>query len=120
MHRSGYSTVRLSPVRAAPAVAGKMVSHDGILVTVGMLRHSLPRAIDFAQVSMTRISIAGSMIGSIAETQGVLVFAPSTISPARSNLIPIDQINDAFDQMIANDVRFRFAIDDPMLHKPAE
>lgn len=46
-----------------------LVKHDGALVTVGMLEPSLDQAIDFGAVSMNRITIAGSLIGSIAETQ---------------------------------------------------
>lgn len=51
-----------------------LVRHDGTFVTVGMLEPSPPARIDFVPVTMTRLTIAGSLIGSAAESQEVLDF----------------------------------------------
>lgn len=88
-----------------------LVKHDGALVTVGMLEPSLPGAVDFAAVSMRRITIAGSLIGSIAETQQVLDFCAEHDITAEVEVIPFGKINDAFDDMVANEVRFRYVVD---------
>lgn len=92
-----------------------LVKHDGALVTVGMLEPSIAEAIDFGAVSMNRITIAGSLIGSIAETQEVLDFCAEHNVTAEVELIDIADINDAFDRMVAEDVRFRFVIDNSTL-----
>jgi uncharacterized zinc-type alcohol dehydrogenase-like protein len=92
-----------------------LIKHDGTLVTVGMLAPSLPSAIDFTAVTMMRITIAGSLIGSIEETQEVLDFCAEHDITADIEVIPIDKINDAFDRVVAKDVRFRFVIDNSTL-----
>ena len=92
-----------------------LVKHDGTLVTVGMLEPSLPGAIDFAEVSMRRITIAGSLIGSVAETQEVLDFCAEHDIAADVEVIAIDAINDAFDKMVEGEVEFRYVIDNATL-----
>ncbi|MHB0869279.1 MAG: NAD(P)-dependent alcohol dehydrogenase [Chloroflexota bacterium] len=94
-----------------------LLKHDGTLVTVGMLAPSPPGAIDFTTVTLTRITIAGSLIGSIEETQEVLDFCAEHDITADIEVIPIDRINEAFDRVVAKDVRFRFVIDNSALPK---
>jgi uncharacterized zinc-type alcohol dehydrogenase-like protein len=63
------------------------------------------------EVAMHRRSISGSIIGSIAETQEVLDFcAEHNIAP-EVQVINMQDINEAFDKMLDNDVRFRYVID---------
>lgn len=92
-----------------------LVRHDGALVTVGMLEPTLGGSIDFGQVSMNRITVAGSLIGSIAETQEVLEFCAEHHIVAETEVIDISEINNAFDKMVAEDVRFRYVIDSSTL-----
>jgi uncharacterized zinc-type alcohol dehydrogenase-like protein len=92
-----------------------LVKHDGALVTVGMLEPSRDQAVDFGAVSMSRITIAGSLIGSIAETQEVLDFCAEKGIAAEIEIIDIADINDAFDKMVDEDVRFRYVIDNSTL-----
>ncbi|MBB4637795.1 NAD(P)-dependent alcohol dehydrogenase [Longimicrobium terrae] len=92
-----------------------MVKHDGTLVTVGTLVPTPKEAIDLAAVSMTRVRIAGSMIGSIAETQEVLDFCAEHGIASDVQVIPIDQINEAFEQVVAKEARFRYVIDNSTL-----
>lgn len=60
---------------------------------------------------MNRITIAGSLIGSIAETQEVLDFAAEHGIAAEVKVIPVQQVNETFDEMVGNDIRFRFVMD---------
>lgn len=95
-----------------------LVKHDGALVTVGMLEPIHEEGLDFAAVSMQRITVAGSLIGSIAETQEVLDFCAEHDIAADVEVISIEKINEAFDDMVEGDVRFRYVIDSSTLPKP--
>ncbi|MCJ1688638.1 hypothetical protein [Rathayibacter sp. VKM Ac-2927] len=95
-----------------------LVKHDGRLVSVGMLEPIHEGGIDFSTISLQRISIAGSMIGSIAETQDVLDFCAEHGISAEVEVIPIDRINEAFDAIVAKDIEFRYVIDISTLDHP--
>ena len=97
-----------------------LIRHDGALVTVGMLEPIHEAGIDFGAVSMSRITIAGSLIGSIAETQQVLDFAAEHGIRPEVKVIPVQQVNEAFDEMVANAVRFRYVIDNSTLEQDRE
>jgi uncharacterized zinc-type alcohol dehydrogenase-like protein len=58
-----------------------------------------------------RKSLAGSLIGGIAETQEVIDFCAARNIKAEIELIRPDQINQAFDRVVNKDVRYRFVID---------
>ncbi|GAA4480905.1 NAD(P)-dependent alcohol dehydrogenase [Microbacterium panaciterrae] len=58
-----------------------------------------------------RRSLAGSAIGGIAETQEMLDFCAAHGIAAEIEVIGADGINDAYDRVLASDVRFRFVID---------
>jgi alcohol dehydrogenase (NADP+) len=96
-----------------------LVRHDGTLVTVGMLVPSLAEAIDFGALSMRRVSIAGSLIGSIEETQEVLDFCAEHGIAAQVQVIDAGRVNEAFDEVVAKDVRYRYVIDAATLPVPA-
>jgi uncharacterized zinc-type alcohol dehydrogenase-like protein len=94
-----------------------LVAHDGVLITVGMLEPIPAAGIDFADVSARRITLGGSFIGSIEETQQVLDFcAEHDISPD-VEIIPIEHINDVFDKIVGKQVRFRYVIDNSTLRQ---
>ena len=63
-----------------------------------------------------RRQIAGSLIGGIRETQEMLDFCADHNITADIELIPIQQINEAFKRLLRNDVKFRFVIDMATLH----
>jgi uncharacterized zinc-type alcohol dehydrogenase-like protein len=93
-----------------------LVKHDGTLVTVGMLAPSVPEGIDFAAVSMNRVTIAGSMIGSIAETREVLDFCAEHGIEADIEVIGAERINEAFDKVAGKGGEHpRFVIDNSTL-----
>ena len=58
-----------------------------------------------------RRSIAGSLVGGIAETQEMLDFCAGKGITADVETIPIQEINGAYERMIKGDVRYRFTID---------
>ncbi|WP_324679049.1 NAD(P)-dependent alcohol dehydrogenase [Hymenobacter sp. GOD-10R] len=58
-----------------------------------------------------RKSIAGSMIGGIAETQEMLNFCAEHNIVSDVEVIDIKDITHAFERMVKGDVRYRFAID---------
>jgi len=63
------------------------------------------------ELIMHRRSLAGSLIGSVAETQEVLDFCAEHGIAPDVQVIPIQQINDAYKQVKNEKVRFRFVID---------
>ncbi|WP_168073876.1 NAD(P)-dependent alcohol dehydrogenase [Caulobacter sp. SSI4214] len=58
-----------------------------------------------------RKSLAGSMIGGVAETQAVIDYCAARNIKADIELIGPDQISRAYDRVVAKDVRYRFVID---------
>ena len=58
-----------------------------------------------------RKSIAGSMIGGIAETQEVIDYCAARSIKADIELIRVEDINRAFERVVNKDVRYRFVID---------
>jgi uncharacterized zinc-type alcohol dehydrogenase-like protein len=60
---------------------------------------------------MGRRSFAGSMIGGIRETQEMLDFCGEHGIGAEIEVIPADKINEAYERVLASDVRYRFVID---------
>ncbi len=58
-----------------------------------------------------RRSLAGSNIGGIAETQEMLDFcAKHGVTPEIEVIAP-DYVNEAYERVLASDVRYRFVID---------
>jgi uncharacterized zinc-type alcohol dehydrogenase-like protein len=82
---------------------------DGTLVSVGAPAEPLPvRA--FALIGARR-SFAGSNIGGIQETQEMLDFCAAHGIAPETELVAADYINEAYERVLASDVRYRFVID---------
>jgi uncharacterized zinc-type alcohol dehydrogenase-like protein len=96
----------------------KLAKRNSVLTTVGLLGpYKAP--LNNQEVAMHRRSVAGSIIGSIAETQEVLDFcAEHNIAP-EVQVIAIQDINKAYDQMQDEEVRFRYVIDMASLKQEA-
>lgn len=75
--------------------------------------------VNFQNITAHRQTVAGSLIGGIAETQEVLQFCVEHDISPRIEIISIERINKAFDDVVANNVRFRYVIDSSTLHKSA-
>ena len=56
-------------------------------------------------------SLAGSQIGGIPQTQEMLDFCADKGIGAKIETIPAEKVNEAWDRVVASDVRYRFVID---------
>ncbi|WP_327285090.1 MULTISPECIES: NAD(P)-dependent alcohol dehydrogenase [unclassified Streptomyces] len=82
---------------------------DGALVNVGAPEE--PVELSLFSVITGRKTLAGSMIGGIAETQEMLDFCAEHGLGSEIELIRADEINDAYERVLSSDVRYRFVID---------
>ncbi|MDN3241677.1 NAD(P)-dependent alcohol dehydrogenase [Glycomyces tritici] len=87
----------------------RLLKVDGVLVNVGAPAEPLPVGI-FNLIS-TRRTFAGSTIGGIAETQEMLDLCAEHGIASDVEIIAADQINEAYERVLASDVRYRFVID---------
>jgi len=93
-----------------------LLKFEGTLCLVGMPLTPLP--IVPALLAMGRRVITGSMIGGMEETQEMLAFAAKHRIASDIELVRMDQVNEAFDRLRRNDVRYRFVIDLSTLEQP--
>ncbi len=82
---------------------------EGTMVLLGV--PPAPAPVGARSLIFGNKSLAGSMIGGIAETQEVLDFCAARRITADVEIIPIGKINEAYERMVRNDVRYRFVID---------
>jgi len=82
----------------------------GSLVTVGLLG-AYKEPLDNMEVAKFNRSVGGSLIGGIKETQEVLDFCAEHGIAPEVEMTKIEDINDAFDHIKNEDVRFRYVID---------
>ena len=82
---------------------------DGSFVVVGIPEKPVPVAA-FSLIH-GRHSVSGSMIGGIPETQEMLDFCAQHQVACDIELIPIENVNEAYDRVVKSDVRYRFVID---------
>ncbi|WP_234458212.1 NAD(P)-dependent alcohol dehydrogenase [Stenotrophomonas sp. S39] len=85
---------------------------DGVFTNVGVVR-PLQAKLDLIG---RRKSITGSAIGSISETQEVIDYCVSRNIGAEVEVIPIQQVNEAYIRVLNKDVRYRYVIDMSTLH----
>lgn len=86
------------------------LSVSGTLVLVGYIG-ALDSMLSTVPMVLGRRSIAGSLIGGIAETQEMLDFCGAHGITSDVEVITIQNINDAFERMLKSDVKYRFVID---------
>jgi len=94
------------------------LKRDGTMVLVGVPEQSHPSPSVFPLV-MKRRTLAGSLIGGIRQTQEMLDFCAKHNIVADIETIRADQINEAYERMLKNDVKYRFVIDMATLDKAA-
>jgi uncharacterized zinc-type alcohol dehydrogenase-like protein len=97
-----------------PYVATLNIS--GTLVLVGYLG-GLEPIVNSVPMILGRKSIAGSLIGGLAETQEMLDFCGDHNIVSDIELINIQDINEAYERMLKSDVHYRFVIDMASLKK---
>ncbi len=88
---------------------------DGALVLVGV--PSEPAKVHAMSFIFGRKTLAGSLIGGIAETQEMLDFCGQHGITSDVEVIPVEKINEAYERTIKSDVRYRFVIDLATLRK---
>jgi uncharacterized zinc-type alcohol dehydrogenase-like protein len=86
-----------------------LLKRDGTLGFVGAPPEPLP--LEVAGLLFGRRKIAGSIIGGIRETQEMLDFCSEHNVTADVEMIGIQQVNEAYDRLLKNDVKYRFVID---------
>jgi uncharacterized zinc-type alcohol dehydrogenase-like protein len=86
-----------------------LLKRDGTLGLVGAPAEPLP--LDVFGLLFARRNISGSIIGGIRETQEMLDFCGEHNVTADIEMIGMQQINQAYDRLLKNDVKYRFVID---------
>ena len=97
------ASINLDPYVAA-------LKRDGTMVLVGVPAEPHPSP-SVGNLIFGRRAIAGSLIGGIAETQEMLDFCRDNNIVSDVEIIPIDQIETAYERMLKGDVKYRFSID---------
>ncbi len=82
---------------------------NGKLLVVGLPVHE-PKVSPFSLITNRR-SIIGSMVGGIKETQEMLDYCAEKNIHSDVEVIPMQQINEAYERMLRSDVKYRFVID---------
>lgn len=83
---------------------------NGTLVLLGYLG-PLDPMLNSVPMIMGRKTVAGSLIGGIAETQELLDFCGKHNITSNIEIINIQDINEAYERMLKSDVHYRFVID---------
>ncbi|HSP36736.1 MAG TPA: NAD(P)-dependent alcohol dehydrogenase [Frankiaceae bacterium] len=86
-----------------------LLKAEGTLVEVGAPEKPMPISA-FSLIGGGK-TLAGSMIGGIPQTQEMLDFCAEHHLGAEIEVIGADKINEAWERVVASDVRYRFVID---------
>jgi len=89
---------------------------SGTIVLVGYLG-GLEPMLNTVPMILGRKSVAGSLIGGIAETQELLDFCGQHNIVSEIEMIKMQDINEAYERMLKSDVHYRFVIDMASLKK---
>lgn len=86
-----------------------LLRRDGVMVLVG----APPKPIEVQAFSLIlkRRRLAGSVIGGLRETQEMLDYCAEHNIASDVEVIPIQQVNEAYERTVKGDVRYRFVID---------
>jgi uncharacterized zinc-type alcohol dehydrogenase-like protein len=86
-----------------------LLKTDGTMILVGA--PDKPTPLEPFPLILHRRRIAGSVIGGIRETQEMLDFCATHSIESEIEVIPIQQVNEAYERVLKGDVRYRFVID---------
>ena len=95
-----------------------LLKRDRTMVLVGVLTELEPPVQGGALIG-GRKSVAGSGIGGMKETQEMLDFCGEHNIVADIEVVPIQAVNEAYERLLKNDVKYRFVIDIESLRKEA-
>jgi alcohol dehydrogenase (NADP+) len=87
----------------------RILAPEGVLANVGIALS--PMSLMTPQLIVGGKAIAGSLIGGIDATQRMLDFCADHGVGAEIEVIPAEKINEAYERVLASDVRYRFVID---------
>ena len=87
----------------------RLLKRDGVMCLVGAPEKPMPVAA-FSLLG-GRHTLAGSGIGGIAETQEMLDFCAEHGIASDVEVISAEKVNEAYERVLASDVRYRFVID---------
>lgn len=87
----------------------ELLKQDGTMTLVGL--PDTPPPVSVFSLISRRASVAGSMIGGMVETQQMLDYCGQNNIVSDVEVIPIQKINEAFDRLMKQDVKYRFVID---------
>src|SRR3569623_315429 len=88
----------------------RLLRVDGAQVLLGVPPTDMPPPA-VGRFIGNRLTLAGSTIGGIAETQEMLDFCAKHNIVSDIEMIRMDQVNDAYERMLKGDVKYRFVID---------
>ncbi|MBC7660708.1 MAG: NAD(P)-dependent alcohol dehydrogenase [Chitinophagaceae bacterium] len=88
----------------------ELLKRDGVITIVGCIA-PLTKPLDMSKLLMDRRSLGTSLIGGIKETQEVLDFCSKHNIQPNTRLVSVDKINEAFDEIDAGKIDFRYVID---------
>jgi uncharacterized zinc-type alcohol dehydrogenase-like protein len=91
-----------------------LLKRDGTMCLVGVPATPHPSP-SVGQLIFGRRSLAGSLIGGIAETQEMLDFCAQHGIVSDIEMIPMQSIDAAYERMLRSDVKYRFVIDSASL-----
>ncbi|MBL0211565.1 MAG: NAD(P)-dependent alcohol dehydrogenase [Holophagaceae bacterium] len=86
-----------------------MVRLEGAMVLLGV--PPAPTPVAATSLIFGRKTLSGSLIGGIKETQEMLDFCAEHGIVSEIELIPVQQVNEAYERMMKGDVRYRFVLD---------
>lgn len=87
----------------------RLLKVNGTMVLLGVPENAIP--VHAFSLIPARRNLAGSMIGSIKETQEMLDFCGKHNIVSEIEKINIQDVNEAYERVLKSDVRYRFVID---------
>jgi uncharacterized zinc-type alcohol dehydrogenase-like protein len=86
-----------------------LLKHDGAMVLVGL--PEVPPVVNVTNFIFRRAALSGSCIGGMPETQEMLDYCGQHNITSDVEVIPMDKVNEAFERLLKQDVKYRFVID---------
>lgn len=87
----------------------RLLKRDATMVLVGAIEPM--KNVNSSILVRKRTRLAGSLIGGIRETQEMLDFCGEHNITSEVEVIPIQQVNEAYDRVLKSDVKYRFVLD---------